>query len=91
MGIIFKPSGTFSEAIYYLCKKVTKALFCIRTAVTSEHLNVNIVLKLYEQCVKPILLYFSEVWCLEKIIIRAFILEHKYNTLAIEKVELKLL
>ena len=41
LGIIFKPSGTFSEAINYLCKKASKALFCIRKAVTYEDLNVN--------------------------------------------------
>ena len=39
----------------------SKALFCIRKAITSEHLNVNLFLKLYEQCVKPVLPYFSEV------------------------------
>ena len=75
LGIFFKPSGTFSEAINCVCKKASKALFCIRKAVTTEHLNVNLFLKLYEQCVKPILLYCSEILCLEKIILRTRLYE----------------
>lgn len=51
LGIIFKPSGTFSEGINYLGKKALKALFCIRKALASENLNACLFLKLYEQCV----------------------------------------
>lgn len=89
LGIIFKPSGSFSEAINYLCKKALKALFCIRKAIASEYMNVELFLKLYEHCVKPILLYCSEVWCLGKIMNRVSVIEKKYDTLAIEKIQLK--
>ena len=64
LGIIFKPSGSFTEAINYLCKKASKASFCIRKDVAFEYLNVDLFLKLYEQC--AILLYCSEVWCFDK-------------------------
>ena len=44
LGIIFKPSCSFSEATNYLCKKAPKASFCIRKAVASEYLNVDLFL-----------------------------------------------
>ena len=46
-------------------------------------------MKLYEQCVKPILLYYSDVWCLDRVLLIASILEQKYDVLPIEKVQLK--
>jgi hypothetical protein len=30
LGIIFKPSGFFRNAVELLCKKATKSLLCIR-------------------------------------------------------------
>ena len=30
LGIIFKPSGIFTNAVELLCKKATKSLLCIR-------------------------------------------------------------
>ena len=71
LGISFKPSGSFTEAINYVCKKASKASFCIRKAVASEYLNVDLFLKLYEQCINPILLYCSEVWSLDKVMHRS--------------------
>ena len=87
--LLFQPSGSFTEAINYLCKKASKASFCIRKAVASEYLNVDLFFKLYEQCVKPILLYCNEVWCLDKVMHRSSYLEQKYDILQIEKVQLK--
>ena len=89
LGIIFKPSGSFTEAINYLCETASKASFCIRKAVAFEYLNVDLFLNLYEHCVKPILLYCSEVWCLDKVMYRSSDLEQKYHILPIEKVQLK--
>ena len=54
LGIIFKPCGSFTEAINYLCKKAARASFCIKKAVDSEYLNADLLLKL-----KPILLYYT--------------------------------
>ena len=79
-----------TEAINYLSKKASKASFCIRKAIASKYLNVDLFLKLYEQCVKPtcILLYCSEVWCLDKVTHRSSDLEQKYDILPIENVQL---
>ena len=64
LGIIFKPSGTFSYATSHLSKKVSKAMFCIRKSLFSDRINLVSRLKLFEACVRPILLYCSEIWCL---------------------------
>ena len=42
LGILFKPSGTFSDVIDYLSKKACKAMFCIR-----KNLYSNKVIYLY--------------------------------------------
>ena len=62
LGIIFKCSGTFTEAIKELSKKALKVLFMIRRKFHSSTMNPVLHLKLYEACIKPILLYCSEAW-----------------------------
>ena len=64
LGIIFKASGTFSDAIIHLSKKASKAAFCIWKSLYSDKCNVLVHLKLFDSCVKPILLYCSELWAL---------------------------
>jgi hypothetical protein len=69
--IVFKPSGSFSFAIHYLSKKASiKAMFCIRKTLYSEKLNAFLHLRLFDACVKPILLYCSEIWSLDILIKR---------------------
>ena len=70
-------------------KKTLKSLFCIRKALASEKTNTSLFLKLYEQCVKPILLYCSEGWALERLTTKSQDLEQKYESLGAEKVQLK--
>ena len=64
LGIVFKASGTFSEAVSYLSKKASKAAFCIWKSLYSSKCNVHVHLKLFSTCVEPILLYCSEIWAL---------------------------
>ena len=54
LGILFKPSGIFTSAIDLLCKKASKAMFCIRKLLYSDTLNVYSHLKLFDSCVRPI-------------------------------------
>lgn len=68
LGILFKPSGSFTKATELLCKKAKKALFCIYKTLNSDKLNILPNLKLFDSCVKPILLYCSEVLCLETLL-----------------------
>ena len=89
LGIIFKPSGTFTAAVKYLSNKALKAIFCIRQALESERSNTEIQLKLYEACVKPILLYCSEVWSLE--LVKEFNenVESRFEKIIPEKIQVK--
>lgn len=68
LGVIFKPSGIFTKANDYLCKKARKALFCIYKTLYSNKANIQLHLKLFESCVKPILLYCSELLCLDMLV-----------------------
>ena len=52
-------------------------------------MNTLLFLKLYEQCVKPILLYCSEVWAGERLLSHVGPLEHRYDTLNTERIQLK--
>ena len=71
LGIIFKPSGVFSHAIKYLYNKALKATFCVRRALKTERINTELYLIIYEHCVKPILLYCSEIWSIDFLINKA--------------------
>ena len=78
---IFKPSGSFPFAIHYLSKKASKAMFCIRKTLYSEKLNAFLHPRLFDACVKPILLYCSEIWSLDILIKRNLNFESKYDSL----------
>jgi hypothetical protein len=61
LGILFKPSGSFSAAVNLSCKKASKAVFSIRRSLFSEYMNTAPQLRLFDSCVKPILLYCSDI------------------------------
>ena len=68
LGTIFKPSGTFSAAVKHLVNKAKKAIFSINNIFPQNRLSLTENLKMFDACIKPILLYNSEVWGLEKIL-----------------------
>ena len=89
LGIIFRASGVFTQAIKYLCNKALKATFSIKKALAGENMNTDLYLKVYEHCVKPILLYCSEVLSLDFIVNKDNLIsfEHRYDLLQQEKIE----
>ena len=89
LGIIFKPSGSFSFAKNYLSKKASKAMFCIRKTLYSEKLNAFLHLRLFDARVKPILLYCSEIWSLDILIKRNSNFESKYDSFVPNKTQIK--
>ena len=89
LGILFKPSGIFTNAINLLGKKASKAMFCIRKLLYSDRLNVLPYLKLFETCIKPILLYCSEVWAPDLIVKDKSSLESKFLTISPVKFQIK--
>ena len=57
-----RASGTFTNAIHYLSNKARKVIFIIRHTFQTEAINAKLFLKLFDTCVKPILLYGLELW-----------------------------
>ena len=62
LGTIFKPSGTFTAAVKHLTNKAKKAIFSIRNIFPQNRLSLIQNLKIFDACIKPILMYNSEVW-----------------------------
>jgi hypothetical protein len=81
LGIIFKPSGSFTEA--------KKAIFCIRKSLCSENMNVVLHMKLFDSCVKPILLYCSEIWAMPLIVKDGIDIEAKYDSFHPNRIQIK--
>ena len=74
LGIIFKPSGT---------------IFCIRKSLCSENMNVVLHMKLFDSCVKPILLYCSEIWAMPLIVKDGINIETKYDSFHPNRIQIK--
>ena len=76
----------FSHAINLLCKKATKAIFYIRKQLTSDNLNVLQNLKLFQTRISLILLFCSELLCLDTVIREGTEIEHRYSSFFPEKI-----
>lgn len=61
LGIVMRASGSFSTAVEDLSKKA-KVIFMIKRKFHCTHNNTPLLLKLFDSCVKPVLLYGSELW-----------------------------
>ena len=62
LGIIFKASGIFTKGISELSNKALKVLFMIRKKFQSSFIFPTLQCRLFDTCIKPILLYCSEIW-----------------------------
>ena len=60
LGITFKPSGSFRQAMFDLGDKARRAYYKFRRHDTSN--NVKLTFKFFDVLVKPILMYCAEVW-----------------------------
>jgi hypothetical protein len=45
-----------------MCEKALKAMFKLKSLLNNTHLNPQVALKLFDQLIKPIALYGSEIW-----------------------------
>ena len=66
LGIKFNWNGKFDKAKKELYKKGLKAMFAIIKKGRRLHLGMDIMLKLFDSCVVPVLLYGCEVWGFEE-------------------------
>ena len=79
LGVILKPWGSFSSAIGHLCRKARTAIFRIRKMLFfSDKMHIPPHLKLFDSCVKSILLYCSKIWSLDSLVNNRSNLENKY-------------
>lgn len=62
LGIIFCSSGSFEPAQTNLYQRSLKAYFKMSKMISSEHINTNTIIHLFDHMVKPIILYASEIW-----------------------------
>jgi hypothetical protein len=65
LGILFTNTGRFLKAQKRLCEQASRAMFSIFRKCRLLELPMDCKLKLFDQLVKPILLYGSEVWGFE--------------------------
>ena len=62
LGIVIKASGIFTKGISELSNKALKVLFMIRKKFQSSFIFPTLQCRLFDTCVKPILLYCTEIW-----------------------------
>ena len=79
LGLLFKPSGSFSHAVINLMNKAKKAMFSLKSTLASDRMSVIPHIKLFDSCIKPIALYCSEVWILDTLKIEKGDIEKRYN------------
>ena len=79
----------FSNAIKLLSEKAMKAIFCIRKQLVSDRLNVLQHIKLFETCVRPILLYCSELTSIDVVVREDTDIENRYKIYIPEKILIK--
>lgn len=93
-----RASGTFSTAVDSLGKKALKVIFMIRRKFQNEYGNTKLLLKLFDSCVKPILLYGSELWGMyslnldKKLTVsgdKQYVLESVYQNFSPEKIHIR--
>ena len=62
LGIEIASSGSFRAAEKSMSDKATKALFKLKSLLYGSELKPDICLKLFDQLIKPIALYGSDIW-----------------------------
>ena len=62
LGIKFSSSGSCSSAIANISNWGKKALFLLKGYICSGNIKPELGLKLFDQMIRPILCYGSEIW-----------------------------
>ncbi len=65
LGNVFTYNGNFLKARKHLTDQASKATFGLFRKINSSTLPVDCQLKLFDQCIMPILCYSSEIWGFE--------------------------
>ena len=70
-------------------KKAKKAMFSLKSTLASDRMSVIPHMKLFDSCIKPIVLYCSEVWILDILKIEKGDIEKRYISTIPEKMHVK--
>jgi hypothetical protein len=62
LGIEISNNGNFTMAQKSLNSKALRALFKLKRLIYGTNLKPSVCLKLFDQLIKPICLYGSEIW-----------------------------
>ena len=62
LGLVFAAAGTWSNATGNLSTRGLKALFSLKRYICTGNIKARLGMKLFDQMIKPILCYASEIW-----------------------------
>ena len=62
LGLVFNAGGTWSNATENLSTRGLKALFSLKRYICTGNIKERLGMKLFDQMIKPILCYASEIW-----------------------------
>ena len=63
LGVLVCASGSFSLARHQILSKTKKVLFKLKGCLRNADMKPSLGLKLFDQLIKPICTYGSEIWC----------------------------
>jgi hypothetical protein len=67
LGTVFNYNNKFQKAIKMQCSSANRAIFSLLKKIRKHDLPLDLQLELFDKCVKPILLYGSEIWGFENL------------------------
>jgi hypothetical protein len=65
LGILFSASGSLTPARHNMHDRALKAVFKLKSCTQDSNLPPALALKLFDQVIKPVCLYGSEIWGIE--------------------------
>jgi hypothetical protein len=72
LGILFRASGSLSPARQNMHDRALKAVFKLKSCTSDSNLPPTLALKLFDQVIKPICLYGSDIWGIEDLTTRKY-------------------
>jgi hypothetical protein len=92
LGMIINSSGTLNVAKQNMQDRASKAVYKLKTCIRDADVTPKLGIKLFDQLIKPICLYGSEIWggdnLKSKKYDKEFGFEHCFYSQPIEKVEM---
>ena len=62
LGIRIRASGVFTRFVSHFSNKALEVTFMLRQKFQTSYIYLELHFRLFDECVKPILLYCCEVW-----------------------------